>query len=64
MCTRAEKYERPQKRVAQGMTREWHRMLAGSNYAAGVKNISADSSLFSKGPVISEWLHCLAIQPQ
>lgn len=26
---------RPQKRAAQGMTREWHHMLAGSNYAAG-----------------------------
>ena len=33
------KYERPQKRAAQGMTIEWHHMLAGSNYAAGGKNI-------------------------
>ena len=33
------KYERPQKRAAQGMTRESHHMLAGSNYAAGGKDI-------------------------
>ena len=42
MYTWAEKYvryERPQKRAAQGMTIEWHHMLAGSNYAAGGKNI-------------------------
>ena len=30
---------RPQKRAAQGMTREWHHTLAGSDYAAGGKNI-------------------------
>ena len=58
------KYERPQKRAAQGMTREWHHMLAGSNYAAGGKNISAVSLQFSKEPVISELFYCLVIHPQ
>ena len=58
------KYERPQKRAAQGMTREWHHMLAGSNYAAGGKNVSAVSLQFSKGPVMSELFYCLAIHPQ
>ena len=61
MCTQAEKYERPQKRAAQGMTREWHHMLAGTIYAVGGKNISAVSLQFSKGPVISELFYCLAI---
>ena len=55
MYTWAEKHvknERPQKRAAQCMTREWHHMLAGSNYAAGGKNVYAVSLQFSKGPVI------------
>ena len=54
MCTQAQKYERPQKRSAQGMAREWHHMLAGSIYAAGGKNISVVSLQFSKRPVISD----------
>lgn len=62
--TWAEKYERPQKRAARCMTREWYHMLAGSNYAAGGKNISAVSLQFSKGPVISELSYCLAIDLQ
>ena len=56
MYSREEKCEMPQKR-------EWHHMLAGSNYAAGGKNISAVSLQFFKGPVILELFYCLAIQP-
>ena len=63
MYTREEKYGRPQKRAEQGMTREWHHTLAGSNYAAGGRNISAVSLQFSKGPVFLELFYCLAIQP-